>query len=201
MDTNSSFRALVRSDIAVWLDMWKPWMVGSYGPRYLLAAAHMIYQAAGLRAALLYRAGHALHRRRITALPQVISQLNLMLHGFDVPSGVEIGPGLYIPHPVGTVVMAKRLGAGVTLVSGVTVGMRHEPVFPTIGNNVYLGAGARVLGDITIGDNVSVGANAVVLTDVPDNCIAVGVPATIRPAKGHGTTPVPATPPAQQQPA
>src|SRR5205807_7133394 len=122
------------------------------------------------------------HRRRIRFLPMFLHRLNLTLHGLDIPPTVPFGPRAYIPHPVGTVVMAERIGSGVTLVSGVTLGMRNEHAFPSLGDNVYVGAGARVLGGVRIGNNVSVGANAVVLSDVPDNSIAVGVPARVRPA-------------------
>ena len=105
-----------------------------------------------------------------------------MLHGLDIPPSVPIGPGLYIPHPVGTVVMANHIGSHVTLVSCVTIGLRKEVAFPTLGDHVYVGAGARILGPINVGNNVTIGANAVVLRDVPDNSVAVGVPASIRPA-------------------
>ena len=139
----------------------------------------MIWSFLGLRAALLYRISHELHRRRVKMIPQVISRLNVMLHGLDIPAAVPIGPRLYVPHPVGTVVMAAHIGSGVTLVSSVTIGMRREAAFPTLGDNVYVGAGARVLGPVTIGDNVQIGANAVVIEDVPNDCVAVGVPARI----------------------
>lgn len=146
-----------------------------------VAALRLAWSFAGFRATLLYRLSHALHRARVRGLPGVIAAYNLTLHGLDIPPSVPIGARLYIPHPVGTVVTARRIGAGATLVSGVTIGMRNEPEFPLIGDNVYIGAGGRVLGGIVLGDDVAVGANAVVLTDVPDAHIAVGVPATIRP--------------------
>jgi serine O-acetyltransferase len=139
----------------------------------------------GLRATILYRVSHALHRSGIRVLPGIVGRLNAMLHGIDIPPSVPIGPGLYIPHPFGTVVMARRIGAGTTLVSCVTIGMRNEPTFPVIGDNVYVSAGARVLGGITIGNNVAIGANAVVLRDVPDDHVAVGVPATARPRRSE----------------
>jgi serine O-acetyltransferase len=75
------------------------------------------------------------------------------------------------------------MGSDITLVSGVTIAMRNERSFPTIGDRVYIGAGARILGPIRVGNDVSVGANAVVLEDVPDRSVAVGVPARIRPAR------------------
>jgi serine O-acetyltransferase len=73
--------------------------------------------------------------------------------------------------------MAERIGCRTTLVSNVTIGMGRTVEFPSIGDNVYIGAGARVLGRIRVGNNVRIGANAVVLKDVPDNTTVVGVPA------------------------
>jgi serine O-acetyltransferase len=113
----------------------------------------------------------------------ILTNLNLSLHGFDMPPHIEVGPRLFVPHPVGTVVTARRIGSGVTLVSAITIGMRNESDFPVIGDGVYVGAGARILGNITIGDRAQIGANAVVLKDVPADHVAVGVPATIRPAR------------------
>jgi len=170
---------LMASDIAAWRDIWCG-SLGLTGRIELLTTLRLIWLFPGLRATLLYRLSHALHRRGVKLLPHLLSQLNLIFHGFDIPASVPIGARLYIPHPVGTVVMADRIGTDVTLVSSVTIGMRKGPGFPTIGDNVYVGAGARVLGGITIGNNVSIGANAVVLTDVPENSVAVGVPARVR---------------------
>jgi len=182
MNKQPSFRELVRSDVAAWGDLWlnkKP-EARRYGLRDSL---RLLWGFAGLRATLIYRMSHALHRKRVKVLPQMLWRLNIFLHGLDIPASVPIGPRLYIPHPVGTVVTAKRIGSGCTLVSGVTIGMRNEPTFPVLGDNVYVGAGARLLGGIAIGNNVQIGANAVVIKDVPDNSIAIGVPAQIRPAK------------------
>jgi serine O-acetyltransferase len=108
-----------------------------------------------------------------------LRRLNITLHGLDIVPTVPIGGGLYLPHTVGTVVMAQSIGRNVTLVSNVTIGMRHQAAFPIIGNDVYIGAGARVLGPITVGDGAVIGANAVVLCDVPPHATAVGVPARI----------------------
>jgi serine O-acetyltransferase len=172
------FREGIARDIGAWKRIFAPTpstniLVNSF------RSASLIWNYCGLRATLLYRFGHALWKKRIPMLPGIISRANLTLHGFDVPSSVQIGPGLYVPHPVGTVIMAKRIGSNVSLISGITIGMRETPVFPTIGDNVFIGAGARVLGDITIGDNASIGANAVVLKDIPRGMTAVGIPAKI----------------------
>ena len=184
-----SLGALLRSDIAAWRDIWAG-AVAVGGRVGLLTTLRMIWLFPGLRATFLYRLSHQLHRRGVKLLPQLVSQLNLTLHGLDIPASVPIGPRLYIPHPVGTVVMADRIGSNVTLVSGITIGMRKGPGFPTIGDNVYIGAGARVLGNISIGSNVSIGANAVVLREVPDDSVAVGVPAQVRPARQSDITEV-----------
>src|SRR5262249_34981667 len=120
----------------------------------------------GVRATALYRIAHALKQRRIKILPQIVTQFNAMLHGLEIPCTVSIGPRLYIPHPYGTVVTAERMGSDVSLISNVTIGMRNERIFPVIGDRVFVGAGARILGAIRVGSDVSIGANAVVLDDV-----------------------------------
>ena len=84
-------------------------------------------------------------------LPGMLFRLNITLHGFDVPPATLIGPGLYVPHPVGTVLSAERIGANVTLISSITVGMRGEGEFPVIEDDVFVGAGARILGKVTVG--------------------------------------------------
>lgn len=172
-----SLGAFIRSDIDAWQKRYYP-KAGKRG--MALRRCKLILNYCGLRAVIVYRISHCLWRLNVPFLPGIISRHNIMRYGFDVPQSVSIGPGLYVPHPVGTVVMAERIGANVTLVSSVTIGMRSKPLFPVIGDGVFIGAGARVLGNITIGDNVSIGANAVVLTDVPSNMTAVGVPARIK---------------------
>ncbi|MEI6042756.1 MAG: serine acetyltransferase [Chloroflexota bacterium] len=176
--SNYTWRELVAGDIAVWLKIWKPGWTPAQGIQ-LKDAVRLTWNYTGLRATLLYRLSHHLWLKHIPVLPGILTRLNITLHGFDVPCIVKIGPGLYVPHPVGTVIMAQEIGANVTLISGITIGMRNEPDFPLIGNNVFIGAGARVLGNLVIGDNVNIGANAVVVKDIPANCTAVGIPAKI----------------------
>ena len=174
-----SLKELIRSDVDAWLNVW--WPHTRFQDR-LVPGLRLLYTHPGFRATVIYRLSHHLHRKQVRILPSMLSRLNVTLYGLDIPSSVPIGPRLYIPHPVGTVVMAERIGHGVTLVSGITIGMRKEHAIPVIGNNVYVGAGARVLGGVRIGNNVSIGANAVVLKDVPDDSTAVGVPARVRSA-------------------
>jgi serine O-acetyltransferase len=173
-------RALVQSDIQVWGEMLAFRRKGEPVPLRTAIRLALVYP--GLRATLLHRLAYATHRARLPIVPMLLTNLNLSLHGFDIPPHIEVGPRFYVPHPVGTVVMARRIGAGCTLVSGITIGMRRGDDFPVLGDDVYVGAGARILGQIALGDRAQVGANAVVLKDVPADHVAVGVPATIRPA-------------------
>jgi serine O-acetyltransferase len=176
-----TFRALVRGDIEAWTKIWRgPSGEDTVSLRHGLK---LVWTQCGLRATLLFRLSHALWRSHIPMLPGMVARLNLTLHGLDIPPSVEIGPGLYIPHPVGTVVMAQRVGANVSLVSAITIGMRATPDFPVIGDGVFVGAGARILGAIIVGAGANIGANAVVLKDVPPGATAVGVPARILASK------------------
>lgn len=99
---------------------------------------------------------------------------------FELSCG-DIGPGFVARHGYSTILTAERIGANCMVHHEVTLGFDEgSGRSPRIGDNVYIGAGAKVLGDVTIGNDVRIGANAVVVTDVPDGCTAVGVPARIR---------------------
>jgi serine O-acetyltransferase len=109
-----------------------------------------------------------------------------IITGIELPCEAEVGPGFVIDHSGGIVISGyARFGANCRIRNGVVVGLKdvNHPCAPTIGNNVDIGAGAKLLGEITIGDNVSIGANAVVTCDVPANHIAVGVPAIVKPRR------------------
>ncbi|MCG0277090.1 MAG: serine O-acetyltransferase [Thermanaeromonas sp.] len=137
----------------------------------------------GFHAILLHRIAHFFWCKGFKLLGRVISQLNRFLTGIEIHPGARIGEGLFIDHGMGVVIgETTEIGNNVTLYQGVTLGgtgkekgKRH----PTIGNNVVIGAGAKVLGNICIGDNVKIGAGSVVLRDVPANCTVVGVPGRI----------------------
>ncbi len=152
------------------------------------SALSVILTYPGLHALCYYRVGHALYGRGLPFFARVISQLGRWLTGVEIHSGAKIGKGLFIDHGAGVVIgETSIIGDNVTLFQGVTLGgtgkqkgKRH----PTLGNNVVVGAGAKVLGDIHIGDNVSVGANAVVVRDVPANSTVVGVPGRITSREG-----------------
>ena len=130
-----------------------------------------------------HRLAHRLHRMGLKFLARLISQTSRGLTGIEIHPGATIGKGLFIDHGMGVVIGETAvIGDNVTLFQGVTLGgtgkergKRH----PTIGNNVVVGAGAKVLGSFTIGDNVQIGANAVVVREVPANSVVVGVPGRI----------------------
>ena len=107
----------------------------------------------------------------------------LIWHGVEGvdTSGTVIGPGLFISHGQGTILSAERIGANLQVHQGVTVGWDYKgDRRPIIGDDVFIGAGAKILGAITIGDGARIGANAVVVCDVPAGATAAGVPATVR---------------------
>lgn len=139
----------------------------------------LLWKHPALWATGIYRASRWCHTHGLRGFPTLFERLNMLLFGLEIGSGMEVGPGLYVPHPSGTVLMAARIGANATFIHAVTVGMRNEWDFPVIGDAVFVGAGARVLGGIKLGDGCSVGANAVVIHDVPAGATAVGVPAVV----------------------
>lgn len=145
----------------------------------------LLWRHAAIGATLIYRMSNWCSRHGVRGFPVLLERLNLNLFGIEIGSGIPIGPGLYIPHPSGTVIMASRIGANCTFIHSVTVGMRDTWEFPVIGDAVVVGAGARVLGNVTLGEGCQVGANAVVLDDVPAHATAVGVPARVVRTRGR----------------
>ena len=142
----------------------------------------------GLHALIFYRISHGLARLKMPFFPRFISQFARFLTGIEIHPDAEIGHGLFIDHGMGVVIgQTSVIGDNVTLFQGATLGgtgkekgKRH----PTLGNNVVVGAGAKILGNIAVGDNVNIGANAVVIRDVPPYSTVVGVPG--RAAKEEG---------------
>ena len=145
---------------------------------------------AGFQAALLYRISHWLFKRGWIYSAWFLSRLSIAITGAEIEFNAEIGPGMFVSHPVGIVVgRGTVIGSDVTVFQGVTFGVKswHPDAirkFPRVGNKCYFFAGAAVLGDVTIGDNCVVGAHAVLTSDVPDGGFAVGIPAKVYPGKG-----------------
>ena len=138
---------------------------------------------AGVHAIIYYRIAHWLHRHQLCFLARFVSQWGRFWTGIEIPPGAVIGRRLVIDHGTGIVIgETTEIGDDVLLYQGVTLGGTGKDVgkrHPTLGNNVLVGAGAKVLGPITIRENARIAAGAVVLQDVPANATAVGVPAQI----------------------
>ena len=157
--------------------------------RGLSGLVQVVLTYPGFHAVVLHRAAHALQRARMTFLARIVSQLNRSMTGIEIHPGADIGRGVFIDHGMGVVIGETTvIGDNVTLYQGVTLGgtgrdtgKRH----PTLHDNVVVGAGARILGNITIGRDVRVGAGSVVVRDVPDHCTVVGVPARVVRHKGE----------------
>lgn len=137
----------------------------------------------GLHAIHSYRVAHWFYKKKMFTMARIISQSSRFWTGIEIHPGATIGKGLFIDHGMGVVIgETAEIGDNCLIYQGVTLGgtgkdkgKRH----PTIGNNVMIGCGAKVLGPFKVGDNVKIAANAVVLEEVPPNCTAVGVPARI----------------------
>jgi serine O-acetyltransferase len=137
----------------------------------------------GFHARQFHRIAHTLFKWHIPFLPRFISHISRFLTGIEIHPGATIGEGFFIDHGMGVVIgETSVIGDNVTLYQGVTLGgtshlraKRH----PTLGDNVVVGVGAQLIGDITIGENSKVGAGSVVVSSVPANATVVGVPGRV----------------------
>ena len=142
----------------------------------------LLYQS--IHVLIFYRIAHGLYKIKLFFLARLISQLGRFFTGIEIHPGAKIGKGLFIDHGMGVVIgETAEIGDNVTIYHGVTLGgtgkdkgKRH----PTIGNNVIIGCGAKILGPISIGDGAKIGANSVVLKNVPKGKTAGGIPAVIK---------------------
>jgi serine O-acetyltransferase len=135
----------------------------------------------GFHAVVLHRLAHRLYLRRVPVLPRLVSHFTRFITGIEIHPGAQLGRRLTIDHGMGIVIgETAEVGDDVLLYQGVTLGnarFQRGKRHPTVGNNVVVGAGAKVLGPITVGDGARVAAGAVVVNDVPPNTTAAGVPA------------------------
>lgn len=145
----------------------------------------------GLHAIWAHRLAHSWWKSGFRGPARILSQLNRFFTGIEIHPGATIGRRFFIDHGMGVVIgETAEIGDGVMLYHGVTLGgqvLTQTKRHPTLGDNVTIGAGAKVLGPITVGEGSAVGSNAVVTKDVPANHIAVGIPAKARP-RGAGET-------------
>ena len=137
----------------------------------------------GLHATIDYRIAHWFYRHRCFFIARAISQWSKMWTGIEIHPGAQIGRRLVIDHGTGIVIgETTQIGDDCLLYQGVTLGGTGKDVgkrHPTIGNNVLIGAGAKVLGPFTVGDNSRIASNSVVLSEIPPDSTAVGVPAKV----------------------
>ena len=132
---------------------------------------------------IYYRIAHFFYRKKLFFLARMVSQMGRSFTGIEIHPGAKIGKGLFIDHGMGVVIgETAEVGDNVVMYHGVTLGgtgkhtgKRH----PTVGSNVFIGTGAKLLGPINVGDGAKIGANAVVLQDIPSKATAVGIPARI----------------------
>jgi len=137
----------------------------------------------GLQAVILHRLSHRLYRIGIPFIPRILSHLGRFFTGIEIHPGAQLGNGVFIDHGMGVVIGETAiLGDYCLIYQGVTLGGTGKDTgkrHPTLGENVVVGAGAKVLGNLSIGNNVRIGAGSVVLRDVPSECTVVGIPGRI----------------------
>jgi serine O-acetyltransferase len=143
----------------------------------------VVFTYSGLHAIWAHRVAHSFYKNRWYTVARIISQVSRFFTGIEIHPGATIGDGLFIDHGMGVVIGETcEIGNNVVIYQGVTLGgtgkergKRH----PTIGNNVVIGSGSKVLGSFEVGDNVNIGSNSVVLREVPPNSTVVGNPGRI----------------------
>lgn len=174
-DESLGFRELVLSDLARYR--------ADANPSWLKVLVRCI-TVPGMIASLIVRAQQVLHRKGLALPANVLRTIGNVLLGADFGPGMQIGTGLMMPHPSGVVIgFGVKIGNDVTLAGGATAAARYyeesagNQEFPTIGDNVIVGAHAVLVGGVVIGANAMIGANSTVLKDVPENAVVLGNPA------------------------
>ena len=137
----------------------------------------------GVHALFFHRLAHPIWQRGWTTSARLLSHLGRFLTGIEIHPAAQLGPGLFIDHGMGVVIgETAEVGENVTLLQGVTLGgtsLKREKRHPTLGNNVVVGAGAKIIGAFTIGAGSRIGAGSVVVREVPTNSVVVGVPGRV----------------------
>ncbi len=148
----------------------------------------------GFHALLMHRVAHKLYKWKLPVIPRLMSNISRFLTGIEIHPGAQIGRRFFIDHGLGVVIGETTIiGDDVLIYQGVTLGgtgKEYGKRHPTLKNNVVVGSGAKVLGNITLGNNVRVGAGSVVISDVPDDSTVVGVPGKVVIQKGEKISPL-----------
>jgi serine O-acetyltransferase len=146
----------------------------------------------GVHALVFHRIGHRLWGAGWVGTARFVSHISRFLTGIEIHPAARLGPGLFIDHGMGVVIgETSEVGKNVTLYQGVSLAgtsLKREKRHPTLGDNVVVGAGAKVIGAIKIGDNSRIGAGSVVVRDVPPNSVVVGVPGRVTYKDGQRVT-------------
>ena len=167
----SSVMCLMISDIKAKAE----WVYGSVSFKNVMKALF----TDGTFAMITYRKMQWAQRWRLVPLAMMFNKMNSFFGRCIIGRGAQFGPGFVLIHSYGTIInSAVRCGANVKLEHSVTIGAEKGEI-PVLGDNVFVGAGAKILGGVRIGNNVKIGANAVVTKDIPDNSTAVGIPAEV----------------------
>src|SRR5687767_3387612 len=146
----------------------------------------------GVHALAMHRLGHRLWHAGWTTLARFVSHVSRFVTGIEIHPAAKLGPGLFIDHGMGIVIgETAEVGANVSLLQGVSLGgasTKREKRHPSLGNNVAVGAGAKIIGGFTVGDGSRIGAGSVVVREVAPNCVVVGVPGRITFRDGQRVT-------------
>ncbi len=156
------------------------------------SALEVVLCGPGVHAIWIHRLAHALWRAGWRLSGRWVSHVGRFLTGIEIHPAAVLGPGLFIDHGMGVVIgETAEVGENVSILQGVTLGgtsVKREKRHPTIGDNVSIGAGAKVIGGFTIGAGSRIGAGSVVVREVPENCVVVGVPGRITFRNGERVT-------------
>lgn len=163
-----------KQDVARWI---VPEQVAPLQEVTFFTTLKLLYRYLPLRAMLWFRFGSWCSEHNIPLMTGFTQRLIFRGYGLEIMVGSHIEGGLYIAHPIGSVIGNATIGQNCTIIGSTTLGMRKNGNFPTLGDNVFIGIGARILGDVHLGDGAVVGAMALVLEDVPANTTVVGIPA------------------------
>ncbi len=137
------------------------------------------------QAKILYRIAHFFENKKLHIFAQIITRISIVLNSIEISPKAKLAKSVVISHGLGTVIgQGVTIGDNVWIRQNVTIGQKYSEIdslniYPTIKNNVQIGSGAVILGDIVVGENVIIGANSVVTKSIPDNCIVAGVPCKI----------------------
>lgn len=167
---------LFKMDAARWIEPEQIGDPGALTPRTMVA---LLIKYRSLRATTWFRLGSWIKYAGVRGTSGVFQRHLLRSFGLEIPIGSYIEGGLYIAHPTGVTITCGSIGENASIVALTTIGRRKGGDWPVIGDRVYLGTGAKVIGGIAIGDDVKVGANAVVLDNVPSGATVVGIPARV----------------------